>query len=108
MADLEKEIIKAPELPNVVKGDGRYVMSQLRKFLKEMAIQVNLANGFTADEIQPSDSGYAAPANFVLQFDSLGGHFSWRHVTYLEELAYYEIRTDDHVGSSVGLLCTPF
>lgn len=104
MADLEKEIVKAPELPNVVKGDGRYVMSQLRKFLKEMALQVNLANGFTADEIQPSDSGYAAPANFVLQFDSLGGHFSWRHVTYLEELAYYEIRTDDHVGSSVGLL----
>ena len=104
MADLEKEIVKAPELPNVVKGDGRYVMSQLRKFLKEMAIQVNLANGFTADEIEPSDSGYAAPANFVLQFNSMGGHFSWRHVTYLDELAYYELRTDDHVGAQVGLL----
>lgn len=104
MADIEKELISAPELPNVVQGDGRYVMSQLRKYLKELAIQVNLANGFTADEIQPSDSGYAAPANFVLQFDSAGGHFSWRHVTYLDKLAYYELRTDDHVGAAVGLL----
>lgn len=104
MADIEKELIEAPELPNVVKGDGRYVMSQLRKFLKQMAIQVNLANGFTADEIQPSESGYAAPANFVLQFDATGGHFSWRDVTYIEELLYYELRTDDHVGSQSGLL----
>lgn len=102
--NIEKEIITAPELPNVIKGDGRYVMSQIRKYLKEVALQVNLANGFTADEINPSESGLAAPANFVLQFDSLGGHFSWRHVTYLDELLYYELRTDDHVGSEVGLL----
>lgn len=102
--EIEVELIKAPELPNVVQGDGRYVMSQIRKYLKEMAVQINLANGFTADEISPSESGLAAPANFVLQFDSLGGHFSWRHVTYLEDLAYYELRTDSNVGASVGLL----
>lgn len=104
MADIEKELIKAPELPNVVQGDGRYVMSQLRKFLKELSIQVNLANGYTADEIAPSPSGLAAPGNFVLQFDTTGGHFSWRHVTYLEKLAYYELRTDQNVGAAVGLL----
>lgn len=104
MADIEKKLVDIPELPNVIKGDGRYVMSQIRKYLKEVSIQVNLANGFTAEEIQPSPSGLAAPANFVLQFDSTGGHFSWRHVGYLEKLAYYEVRLNDHVGSSVGLL----
>lgn len=104
MADIEKEIVSAPELPNVIQGDGRYVMNQIKKYLKEMAIQVNLANGYTADEIAPSPSGLAAPANFVLQFDSTGGRFSWRHVTYLDKLAYYEIRTDESVGAEVGLL----
>lgn len=104
MADIEKKIISAPELPNVVQGDGRYVMSQIRRYLKEVAIQVNLANGYTADEISPSPSGAAAPANFVLQFDTSGGHFSWRHVTYLDKLFYYELRTDADVGNSVGLL----
>lgn len=104
MADIEKELVKAPELPNVIQGDGRYVMSQIRKYLKEISVQINLANGFTAEEIEPSPSGLAAPSNFVLQFDSLGGHFSWRHVTYLDKLAYYEVRVDDHVGSEVGLL----
>lgn len=104
MADIEKKLVEAPELPNIVKGDGRYVMSQLRKFLKQMAIQVNLANGYTADEIAPSPSGLAAPANFVLQFDTTGGHFSWRHVTYLDKLAYYELRLDQNVGASVDLL----
>lgn len=79
-------------------------MSQIRKYLKEIALQVNLANGFTADEILPSPSGLAAPSNFVLQFDSTGGHFSWRHVTYLDKLLYYELRTDTRVGNVVGLL----
>lgn len=104
MAKLEKKIIEVPELPNVVQGDGRYVMSQIRRYLKEVALQVNLANGFTADEIQPSPSGLAAPSNFVLQFDTSGGHFSWRHVTYIDKLLYYELRTDTRVGNVIGLL----
>lgn len=104
MADIEKKIIEAPELPNVVQGDGRYVMSQIRRYLKEIALQVNLANGYTADEIKPSPSGLAAPASFALQFDTEGGHFTWRHVTYLDKLLYYELRTDSRVGNLVGLL----
>lgn len=104
MADIEKKIIEAPELPNVVQGDGRYVMSQIRRYLKEIALQVNLANGYTADEIKPSPSGLAAPASFALQFDTEGGHFTWRHVTYLDKLLYYELRTDSRVGNMAGLL----
>ena len=41
-----------PELPTTVKGDGRYVLSLLRKYLKSVNEQVNIANGFTQDDIE--------------------------------------------------------
>lgn len=103
MAELEKEILSVPELPAVVKGDGRYVMSLLRQFLRDTAEQVNLANGFTAEEIYPSTE-VQTPKNFFLTFDRLGARFTWDHILKIDTLLYYELRTDTNVGSANGLL----
>lgn len=103
MAELEKTILTVPELPAVVKGDGRYVMSLLRQFLRETATQVNLANGFTAEELKPS-SNVQTPKNFFLSFDRTGARFTWDHIQKIDTLFYYELRTDQNVGSLSGLL----
>lgn len=102
MADEKKLQIAVPELPNTVAGDGRHVMSLLRKYLKEMAVQINLANGF--EGVPETSSGYAAPSGFVLKFSVDGGTLSWNDVSYYDQLAYYELRTDRNVGESRGLL----
>ncbi len=102
MAKTEKTQLQMPDLPSVVQGDGRHVMSLLRKYLKEMAVQINLANDFEGEP--ETDGGLAAPSGFVLRFGVDGGEFSWKDVSYLTELAYYELRTDRNVGSEVGLL----
>lgn len=105
MAEEKAKILSAPDLPPVVKGDGRYLMTLLRQFLEETAREVNLANGFSAEEIENADKGkIAAPKNFRLTFDRLGGHLSWNHIYEVENLAYYEVRTNTNVGSPVGLL----
>jgi hypothetical protein len=52
MAELEKTILNVPNLPNHIQGDGRYLMSLLKSFLEQTAEQVNLANGFSAEDIQ--------------------------------------------------------
>lgn len=102
---LEKKIIKAPELPHVVKGDGRYLMSLLRSFLEQTAEQVNLANGFTADEIKPDDSAKVpTPRNFTLTFSRLGARLSWDHLPDVSTLAYYELREDTKIGNDGRLL----
>lgn len=98
----EKQQLQMPDLPSVVQGDGRHVMSLLRKYLKEMSVQINLANDFEGEP--ETGSGLAAPSGFVLRFGVDGGEFSWKDVSYLEELAYYELRTNTYVGSAVGLL----
>ena len=103
MAELEKTILTVPELPAVVKGDGRYVMSLLRQFLRETAEQVNLANGFSAEEIYPSND-VQTPKNFFLSFDRLGARFTWDHIRNIDTLLYYELRTNENVGSDNGLL----
>ena len=101
MADVKKQL-SVPELPSVVAGDGRHVMSLLRQYLKEMAIQINLANDFEGEP--ETDTGLAAPSGFVLKFGVEGGVFSWKDVPYIESLAYYELRTDRNVGAKSGLL----
>ena len=103
MAELEKTILTVPDLPAVVKGDGRYVMSLLRQFLRDTAEQVNLANGFTAEEIYPS-TDVQTPRNFFLSFDRLGARFTWDHIKKIDTLLYYELRTNENVGSDIGLL----
>lgn len=103
MAELEKMMLTVPELPAVVKGDGRYVMSLLRQFLRDTAEQVNLANGFTAEEISPS-TNVQTPRNFFLSFDRLGARFTWDHIKKIDTLLYYELRTNENVGSDIGLL----
>lgn len=52
MAEEKATILRVPDLPNVVKGDGRYLMTLLRDFLAQTAHEVNLANGFSAEDIQ--------------------------------------------------------
>lgn len=101
---IEKELIEAPQLPHVVQGDGRYVMSLLNEFLKSMAAQVNLANGFSAEEIKPEAGKYPTPRNFYLTFNRIGGVLTWNHIADISNLAYYELRTDKNVGKNVGLL----
>lgn len=103
--EIKAKIITAPDLPTVVKGDGRYLMTLLREFLTETAREVNIANGFTAEEIESTEKGkIAAPKNFRLTFDRLGGHLSWNHIYGVDNLAYYEVRTNTSAGSDVGLL----
>lgn len=105
MAEDKPRVLKAPELPNVVKGDGRYLMTLLRQFLSDTAREVNLANGFTAEEIQSEGTGKVPTVkNFHLTFDRLGGLLAWDHTSKISDLAYYEIRTDKNVGSDSGLL----
>lgn len=104
MADEKAKILKAPDLPTVVKGDGRYLMTLLRQFLTETAHEVNLANGFTAEEIKSDGTRKVADVkNFHLTFDRLGGLLEWDHTTKLDDLAYYELRTNQNVGSENGL-----
>ena len=106
--DIVKKLIRAPVLPDTVQGDGRYVMRLLKKYLEEQAVQLNLANGFSADEIQESDPTAAyAPRHFTLTFDRLGGHFTWDYPADVSRLAYYELRTDTNVGSSKNKLDGP-
>lgn len=103
MSDIEKSYIEAPDLPNVVQGDGRYLMTQLRRYLAQMAEQVNLANGFSANE-EIGSSGLSPPANFSLTFSVEGGMFRWTDPPYYNQLAWYEVRTNTAVGTQVGLL----
>ena len=104
MADIEVTLLKCPELPNTVQGDGRYLMSLLKDYLEAITIQTNLANGFTAEEINPDLGLYPTPRNFFLAFNRLGGEFSWSHLLDISELAYYELRTDTNIGEQTGLL----
>lgn len=105
MAEDKPSVLKVPALPNVVKGDGRYLMTLLRQFLSDTAREVNLANGFTAEEIQSEGTGTVPTVkNFHLTFDRLGGLLTWDHTSKISDLAYYEIRTDKNVGSDSGLL----
>lgn len=103
MSEKEKVYIEAPDLPNVVQGDGRYLMTQLRRYLAAIAEQVNLANGFKANE-EIGSSGIAPPPNFTLTFSVEGGVFKWGDPTYYNKLAYYEVRTNTAVGTLAGLL----
>lgn len=104
MAD-EKQPLTAPVLPNVVKGDGRYLMTLLKDFLTQTAQQVNLANGFSAEPVDPADEGKVPmPKNFFLSFNRLGGTLSWDHIPDVSILRYYELRENTNVGSQSGLL----
>lgn len=99
-----KQILYMPELPTTVKGDGRYVLSLLRKYLKSVNEQVNIANGFTQDEIEENKKGdFPRPKNFTLTFDRMGGVLNWDAVDS-DKLAYYELRIDAAVGTMTGLL----
>ena len=102
--EIEKQILTAPTLPNHIQGDGRYLMSLLKSFLEQTATQVNLANGFSAEEINPNTGGYPMPRNFFLSFTRLGGEFTWDHLNDISNLAYYELREDKNIGSPIGLL----
>ena len=105
MAELEKTILNVPNLPNHIQGDGRYLMSLLKSFLEQTAEQVNLANGFSAEDIQAETEGAVqTPRNFFLSFTRLGGEFSWSHINDIASLAYYELRTDKNIGDDSGLL----
>ena len=106
--NITKKLIRAPLLPDTVQGDGRYLMRLLKKYLEDQAIQLNLANGFTADEIRDTDPNAAyMPRHFTLTFDRLGGHFSWNPPADVSNLAYYELRLDTNVGSSKNKLEGP-
>lgn len=95
----------APDLPAVVQGDGRHLMSLLKAFLKESTRQINLANGFTAEEIdEGSEGAVQTPRNFKLTFTRLGGEFTWDHIRDIGSLAYYELRANTNIGDNLGLL----
>lgn len=80
-------------------------MTLLRQFLTETAREVNLANGFTAEEIKSDGTSKVSDVkNFHLTFDRLGGLLEWDHTSKVDDLAYYEIRTNANVGSEIGLL----
>lgn len=105
MATTQKTKLTVPNLPTTVQGDGRYLMSLLKSFLEQSTAQINLANGFTAEEIEEgSDGAVQTPRDFRLTFTRLGGEFSWSHIRDIENLAYYELRTDTNYGSNMGLL----
>ena len=101
---IEKKIISAPSLPNVIAGDGRVVMSLLKSFMEQLSMQVNLANGFSAEEIKPESGGYPTPRNFYLTFNRVGGYLSWDRLLDESELEYYETRFNRDFGNEFSLL----
>lgn len=104
MTEYKKQVVTLPDFPTALQGDGRYFISLLRKYLKSVNEQVNVANGFTADDIDASTKGdFPMPKNFTLTFDRLGGVLNWDAVDD-ENLAYYEVRTNSDVGGGNGLL----
>ena len=97
--------LKVPDLPAVIQGDGRHVMSLLKDYLAESTKQVNLANGFTQEDIDDeADGAVQTPRNFTLTFTRDGGRFTWDHIRDIASLAFYELRTDVYVGEETGLL----
>lgn len=104
MAEIEKKILHAPDLPPSVAGDGRYLMTLLQQFLALQAQQVNAANGFKAEEVEEHKEGRLLTVrNFRLTFTRLGGALAWDHVPWVSRLAHYELRTDKGIGPK-GLL----
>lgn len=107
MAEYKKQVLTFPGLPTAIQGDGRRLISLLRKYLKSVNEQVNVANGFTADDVDASNKGdFPMPRNFTLTFDRLGGVLNWDAVDDAD-LAYYEVRTNADVGNAYGLLERP-
>lgn len=105
MAEIQKKVLHAPTLPAAIQGDGRYLLSLLRSFLVEQTTQINVANKFTADEIEADKEGkILAPRNFRLTFSRLGGLLQWDHSLDAKNLNYYEVRTNKNIGSEFGLL----
>ncbi|SDM08443.1 hypothetical protein SAMN05660299_00181 [Megasphaera paucivorans] len=105
MADDIKKIVTFPNLPTSIKGDGRYVLSLLRSYLKTVNDQLNLANGFTADDVDANNKGeYDMPKNLTLTFDRLGGLLLWDRISDESKLKCYEVRMDSNVGNAYGLL----
>lgn len=103
--DIEKKIIELPSLPNVVQGDGRQLMSLLKAFLAQTAEQVNIANGFTAEEIFPdNDSEVQTPRNFTMLFNRFGCELKWDHIRNIDNLFYYEVREDMLIGTGNGVI----
>lgn len=104
MAEYKKQVLSMPDLPTAIQGDGRQLISLLRKYLKSVNEQVNVANGFTADDVDASNKGdFQMPRNFTLTFDRLGVVMNWDSIEN-DDLAYYELRTNANVGNANGLL----
>ena len=73
MAEIQKKVLHAPNLPAAIQGDGRYLLSVLRSFMQEQTAQINAANSFTADDVDADKEGkILSPRNFRLTFSRLG------------------------------------
>lgn len=98
-------LLELPTLPTSIKGDGRYLMSLLKSYLAQATEQINLANGFTQEDIDLANEGAVqTPRNFRLTFDRFGGTFSWDMIKDVTNFAYYELRLDTNIGDPNGLL----
>ena len=105
MAEIQKKVLHAPNLPAAIQGDGRYLLSVLRSFMQEQTAQINAANSFTADDVDADKEGkILSPRNFRLTFSRLGGLMQWDHSLDAKSLNYYEVRTNKNIGSEYGLL----
>ena len=105
MAEIQKKVLHAPNLPAAIQGDGRYLLSVLRSFMQEQTAQINAANSFTADDVDADKEGkILSPRNFRLTFSRLGGLMQWDHSLDAKDLNYYEVRTNKNIGSEYGLL----
>ena len=105
MAEIQKKVLHAPNLPAAIQGDGRYLLSVLRSFMQEQTAQINAANSFTADDVDADKEGkILSPRNFRLTFSRLGGLLQWDHSLDAKDLNYYEVRTNKNIGSEYGLL----
>ena len=92
-AEYKKAVVKIQNLPDTIKGDGRYVMSLIKQILDKQATQINLANGFTLDEVQGQRNNVPAPRFFTLTWSRNGGRLDWAYPTDPTKVTYYELRT---------------
>lgn len=92
-SEYKKAVVKVQNLPDTIKGDGRHVMSLIKQILDKQATQINLANGFTLDEVRGQTGTVPIPKYFTILWDRSGGRAEWSYPTDPTKVTYYELRT---------------
>ena len=93
------------DLPSTIQGDGRYLISLLENYLRELGSSINTMNGHD-DEENITENNIPTPKNFIISFDNGIYKASWNKVKLYDgqELDSYELRTNTKTDTYDGYL----